>query len=788
MKYLEKPNGEPAAAAGALEQAAPPRRLRYGYGDVYDAEPVETTDSGLLLEYWGLLKRNAGKLGLAAVAGGVLGFLISLPQTPVYRARALLEIEPLNENFLNLRDVNPTSPANGSIEYDISTQVEVLESRVLLEKVVASLELGERLDEIRAGGRLTKWKQALGLASSDVPPEEQALEIAEENFSVAPSNKTRVVEITSEWPAPELAASFANELAETFIEHNLESHWQSTQRTGHWLQRQLSELRARLETSEKRLQTYARNTGLLFTADKESVAEERLRQLQSELLKAEAGRIAKQSRYELAKGAPQGLLPDILDDSPLTEYQKRLADLRRRKAELGATLTPEHYKVKQVQAQIDELEETIASERKQVVERIRNEYEAARRREELLAADYANQARLVSEQANKAIQYNIYKREVDTNRQLYDNLLQKVKEAGVASAIRASNIRVIDPAKPPRRPHRPNHALNAALGMLAGLLGRVAFVFVGERADRTIRQPGDSHHHLHLPELGVIPASTSVRLPRSGGGAGGELRRAEHSPLTAGLNGHGRGEEVELISWRRKPTLVSECFRAAVTSILFTGSNGSRPRVLVVSSAVRGEGKTTVASNLAICLAEINQRVLLADADMRRPRLHRVFEVSNRRGLSSLLASREPLPRLEESGCVQPSEVPNLFVLPAGPPSHSISNLLHSTRVEELLARARNEFDAVVIDTPPMLQISDARVLGAMADGVVLVVRAGKTTRETARAAASRFLEDGTRVLGAILNSWDPKSNGAGYYGYSREYTDYYAEQEPREAQPEEAS
>jgi capsular exopolysaccharide synthesis family protein len=243
-------------------------------------------------------------------------------------------------------------------------------------------------------------------------------------------------------------------------------------------------------------------------------------------------------------------------------------------------------------------------------------------------------------------------------------------------------------------------------------------------------------------------------MPRIGGP--GESGRAA---------GEQAEESVELATWQRKPSLIAECFRATLTSILFAGGPGNRPRVLVVTSASPGEGKTTVASNLAIALAEINRRVLLIDADMRKPRLHDVFGVSNQSGLSNLLRGRDPLNGTPLAGVVQATGIPELFVLSSGPGAVSIPNLLHSARMAELLEKARGEFDTILIDSPPLLPIADARILARSADAVVLVLQAGRTTRDSARAAVHRFAEDGSAVLGAVLNSWTPAR---------REYGDYY--------------
>ena len=787
--------------------------LRGGWVEPYEAEPAAGGDSETLLHYGEVLRRRRGAVLLVAVLGAVAGVLLSLPQTPFYRAEAKLEIQGGGENLSTLGEINAAPGGRYVSEFEIATQVEMLESRLLLGKVIDKLELEKRDEFMAPPGRLALWREAAGMAAENRPTaRERALEAAVERLEVSSSRRSRIVTVTAEWPGPELAAQFANTLAETYIEHNLQTRWDATQKTSVWLTRQLEQLRAKLETASERLQSYASASGLLYTSETENVAEAKLRQLQAELSSAQAARIARQSSFELAKNSAAETLPEVLDNLALRGYQQQLTDLLRQQAELAATYTPAHSKVKRIRAQIGEIEGAIEGERGRAIRRIHNEYQTALRRENLLRADYERQSGFVSEQGQKAIQYNILKGEVETTRQLYDSLLQKVKEAGVASAISASNVRLVDPAQPPRRAYRPRHLVNAAIGLLLGLFGGVLFVLIGEQVDRTIKQPGDSMLYMSLPELGIIPS-----LKAAGGAArgadgrkrlGGAIQGAAMNDVAfaggvaaaaalagnavtggsgaGGWNGstansHGAGQGGELVAWRDKPSLCAESFRATLTSILFAGGNGRRPRVLVVTSPNPGEGKTTVISNLAVSMAEINRRVLLIDADLRRPRVHQVFGIANRFGLSDLLSSAEPIDQIPLKASSLESGVPGLYVLPSGSRTDSISSLLHSPRMAELLERSLRVFDTVLIDTPPVKQIADARVLGRISDGVVLVLRAGQTTRGTAKAAAERFAEDGIRVLGTVLNAWDPETNGSGYYdGYS--YDDSYYSDERAEA------
>jgi polysaccharide biosynthesis transport protein len=727
---------------------APPNTVTERWPEYAGTDSVPPPPASLL-EYGRILKRRKGALLLLTFIGGLSTCLLTLPQTPLYQARTSIEVQGINENFLNLRAVNPTTEAAAltSPEYDVQTQIRVLQSRALIERVVNKLDLGNR-PLAEDPDRVSAWRRALGLAQAPAG-RESAVRSAAANLKVRGQPNTRLIEISCDSTDPRLAADFLNTLSRELIEQNLESRWKTTETTGEWLSRQMEGVRVKLEKSEEQLQLYARTTGLLFTGEKNNVAEDRLRQLQDELSKSQAERVAQQSKFEVASKTAPGGLPDVLDDDSLRVSEARLTDLRRQLAELASSFTAEHPKVKRVEAQIASLEASLAVERANILRRIRSDYDSARRREQLLEAGYTAQTQLVGDQAEHVAHYNILKREVDTNRQLYDSMLQRVKEASVAAALRASNIRVIDEAYPPAAPYKPNLLHNTLAGLLVGAFCGVLLLVTRDRADRTLQEPGDATFYLGIPELGVIPAAS--RAARRG------LRKLRAAPAPRAL-----------AVWPRRPSAVSESFRTATASILFAANEGERPRVLVLSSPAPREGKSTVTAHLAVALAEIGCRVLAIDADLRQPSLHTLFDVENGAGLADLLRRREPI--TEPPGeLLRPTAVPNLTVLASGRATLAETALLHSARLQEVLAFARANYDAVLIDTPPMAAMADARIVARQADGVILVARAGHTSRDSLRSSSKRFLEDGTHLVGTILNDWDPRRS-------SRYGNDRYAE------------
>jgi capsular exopolysaccharide synthesis family protein len=707
-----------------------------------------------LLDYWHILFRHRKTLLSCALAGLLAAIVISLLQTRIYRVRTSVEFQ--GNSFLETKGSTDSSGSYSTPESYMETQVKLLQSESLLEHVIDKLKLQQQ--------RPAGWRAL----TSRLPQKDELIRNIQRNLTVRTSGNSHLLEVLYESPDPKGAADFANTLVSEFIELSQEARWKSAEGTAEWLTNHLNIMKVQLEQSEAQLQDYARTSGLTFTSEKENLSENRLKELQDELSKAQADRIASQAKSEGAKSKPADSLPEILEDPTMRDYRQKLAELRRQYAELSATLTPEHYRVQRVQAQINELKFEMMNERNNVLRRVGNEYTAALRRETLLSKAHDEQKKIVADQSEKAIHYDTLKRDVDSNRRLYETMLQRVKEASLASAMRDSNVLVVDRAKPPMLPYRPNLPVNSAIGLFSGMLLGFGFVLLRERVDRRISAPGDAQVYLDLPELGVIPLDETAVSRQISNGL--QPRRSASSIPAASSLKSSLGDCPELATWKRKPSMLAECARTTLTSILLPSENGNGPRVIVLTSPCPGDGKTTVACNLSIAVAEIGRKVLLIEGDLRRPRLHKVFGVGNSWGLSDVLWADYPLETVPMSHLARESEVSGLYLLPGGSCGVTPWNLFYSPRMSMLLKRLRTEFDMIMIDAPPMIHLADARVLGRLADGVILVVRAGQTTTESALFASQRFAEDGTRVLGTVLNSWDPRTSRSYGYGNYREY------------------
>lgn len=744
--------------------------LRGGYVGNYDRllspdlntiSSDEPNASGESAKFLRILRKRKITIIVVTLLGVLGGLLIQLPRTPVYRATVSVEIEPQNDDFFYSKDVSPSATLSSSYpDIELATQVKILRTKTLQNRVVARLDADKSLNIIVPEDRLAAWKKALHLPV-DQPTRYALLQQASGSVRIDPVRSTRTIDLSCDSTDPALASAFCNTMANEYIQQSLESRWNSANRTGEWLSTQLGAMKIKLQKSEEDLQRYAVAMNLVLTndKDKDNIASDKLRQLQSQLLEAQADLVSKQAKYELAMTSPTDSLGQVLDDPALRNYDAKLADLRRQLAELSSTMTPANYKVQKVQSQINEMETARNHARDLVVQRIHNDFEEGARREKLLASALAQQSAVVTDQSGKIIHYDILQHEVDSNRQIYESLLQRVNEASISSALRASNIRIIDAAETPSSPITPDLPLGMGIGLLAGLFAGVGLAVMKDHLSPCIERPGDAEFYLGLTELGAIP-SWSVD------------RRA------AAL----RSDPLRLASYRRSPGVLevrgqstfsafSEAFRLLLTSILFIGRR-RQLQVVVVTSPGPSEGKSTVVSNLALAFAESGRSVLVIDCDMVRPRQHEILGVGKESGLGSLLAATEPLDTRSVMLAIREGKAPGVHVMPFGETESGASaNLLHSKRFPELISLVRERFDVILIDTPPMLYMADSRIVGSLADGVMLVVRARQTLRDAAMKAGRQLAADGVPVLGVALNDWNPRLDG--YYS-SYDYSRYY--------------
>lgn len=714
-------------------------------------QPMASADGGAaLFELWHLLRNHVGLIAAIGVLGAIAGVLLTAYQIPQYRAKASLEVQPPVTSTMGF--AVPTTGSPAAAESYIRTQTKILQSRALQDRVLQKLADTNRLSAYSPPDKWLRVRNFLHLPVAAAATTDSTPRVPGFSFKVD-SDTTNVLELTCDSADPKFSADYVNTMVEEFSQMQLETRWETAKKQTTWLNEQLAEIKQKLEQSQDRLRSYVANSGILIITDgKSAIPEEKLRDIQLRLSAATTERIHAQSVYEnvVEKVGASAVLNDRI-----ILLQKDLESLYGTLAEKLAIYTDEHYEVRQTQAQIETTQAAIKRETENLREQIRNNYTQAKRREELLADMYDDQTKIVEDQSSRLTDYDILKREVDTDSDLYTALLQKVRESSVTSAFSANNVHLVDSANIPQNPFRPSLMINVFSGFMGALVLGVGLVILGDQVNRSLKAPGESSVHLRVPELGVIPAYEGSAQIATG-------------PKLLDSTNKKAAEVVELAMRNDAQSLVAESFRNVLTSILLSDSPERRPRVIVVTAAGRQAGKSSSVSNLALALAEIGQKVLVIDADLRRPRQHLIFDTSNSWGLSDILQERTPLADIPLEAIARPLDVSGLYLLPAGPACANVSSLLYSDRVAELLQRVRREFDTILIDTPPVLMVADARVMGRVADAAILVIRAGQTTRDVAFQAKQRLVDDGIAVLGSILNRWRLKSK--------TKYTNYHYE------------
>ncbi len=718
------------------------------------ADTAEYTTFG---EFASLLQRNKGAFGLFLAGGAILAAILSFTQTPIYEARALVEVEMPNEDFLNGRQLNPAvAPGTILLEPFLQTQAKLMESDTMLLTIIDKLQLVQNREFNQKPGLLTRIRQQIAHKVPEAASSRAVLAMVRQRLMVRLFGQTQIVEIMFDAADPQLAADFVNSLAEGYRAQSLQRKVGSTTRTEQLLSDQIEEQKTSLVEAEDKLRRFVTANGMLVASnDKESFADSEMRQVQAALGIAHDTRIATQSQYEMVRSAGPEALGKALDSDTLKSYRVKLADLQQQMAENSEVLKPSHYKVRQIQAEIDALQHDFEQERAGILARLKSQYESAKFREDSLTRDYDHQARTVSTQMGKSIQYNELKRDLETRRALYDSMLRQVKEAGVVSAMQASNVHVVDPAVAPELPIRPNKMLYSAIGLSCGALFGLVFIFATDR-----RKNGAGSEK--RPEAKTLRVDRqNSRCPPVGLHPAGPDRR-DHSKETPQTALGAPDSSLELAVWRDLDSAAADSFRKILPHLLYSSQRAARPRVICVTSATHGEGRTFVACNLATVLAQSGRKVLLIDADRINPRIHEIFGVSNDSGFTELIL-QQPGRAGGATDTVWSTGMPNLFVSPGGRGMARLATLTQDPRMPAVLDRLCGHFDTILIDSPPVFSDGDALAIGQQADGVLMVVRPGQAPQELADASVQQCLQHGLPVIGKIVNGSEAKLADFGF-------------------------
>jgi capsular exopolysaccharide synthesis family protein len=718
------------------------------------SHPSIATHDSILRDYLRvLIKRKWIVLGSMGIIFGA-SLIATLRTTPIYDAVGSIAINKPDPMLQSLRD-----GASAGVDYydptDLDTEVRILRSDLLALQVIKELKL-DRLPEF--GGKGLSSSSSLELTTEavepDSPPANSLLASFKANLRVLLEPNTRIIDIHFSSPNKELAARIVNTLASTYIEQNFKTRFESTMQASDWLSRQLIDLQMKVETSQEKLVKYQKDHQILGIDEKQNITTAKLDELNKELTAAESERMQKESVYRLAEAGDtesaaavaEGVSQDKASagtSALLEKLQEQKADLHIQIAQLSTQFGPAYPKLAQLNNQIGEVDVQIQNEMKKVAGRLRGDYLASLQRENMLRAALEEQKQQENKLNESAIEYSFLKRDFEGDRTLYEGLLQKLKEAGVAAGLRSNNIRQVDMARTPAVPTEPNIPRNLGFGFCLGLTTGIGLAFLLEGIDNTVRTPEQAQAISGLPSLGMIPLGS----------------RTNSDANSRGLTVATSKEPVELITQSRPQSQMSEAYRALRTSLLLT-SVGAAPKVILITSALPQEGKTTTSVNTATVLAQKGTRVLLIDADLRRPSIHKTLGLGPRVGLSNVLTGGATL----QEATFRSTLMPNVFVLPAGTPPPNPAELLASAQMVEVLAELRQQYDHIVVDTPPTLSVTDAVVLSTRADAVVLVIRCGQTTKPALRRSREILAQVSARVAGVLLNAVNLDSPDYYYY------------------------
>lgn len=707
-------------------------------------KPAEAEAPSILQQYLRIAKRWKWVIA-GAVAGCVLlGLIATLLMTPKYTAATTIEISRESDQITNIQGVERDASIADQEFYQ--TQYGLLRSRTLAERVAAQLRLVDDPAFFQMFDAEDAELPAFEASNGRYPAQGRDLrqrvagEILLDHVSVDPTRLSRLVTVNFTSPDATFSAKVANAWATNFIETNLERKVQATSYGREVLQRQLAEYAERLDESQRQLVAYASNQEIInlpgqtnadgVSTPQRSIVADNLATLNTALSEATADRIAAEARFRQAGGA--GASTEALSNNAINNLRQRRAELAAEYRQLMVRFEPGYPAAQALQEQIDQLDRSIAREEARVSGSLQAEYRQAVQRENALQARVNGLKDEFLDLRRRSIQYNVYQQEVDTNRALYDALLQRFKEIGVAGGVGVNNIAIVDTADVPQRPSSPRLLLNLAISILAGLGLGAALAFALEQLDEAISDPTELQRRLGLPLLGSVPKTDDETTPREA-----------------------------LLD--RKSDLF-DAYIAVQTNLAFTTEHGV-PRSFSVTSTRPAEGKSTTSLALATTLARGGKKVILVDGDMRSPSVHHLGGVDHDRGLSNFLAGEEDIASLT-------FEMKDLgfTAMSAGPIPPNAAELLTSNRLAILIDRLLQTYDHVVIDSPPVMGLADAPLIASRVEGVIYAVESHGIKSTQVKTALARLESANARIFGGVLTKFEARKSFYGYgydYGYS---------------------
>jgi polysaccharide biosynthesis transport protein len=787
---LERVNSSESVAA----RPDYPRALGYPSGYPYGNPYSDGGDGAGFLNpraVWRIVRKRKGLIMIIAAVVTTLVTLQMYRSKNIYQAATTIEVGKDNPTLLRTGD--------SVIEYDnffdsflaaqaLKSKIRILQSRPVLEDVVVSLKLDQNPRFMEATQTRTIWDGLKALGSrftrkeQDEQPEQPPrppvnvegltprspaesarlapyVGVLAASMTADPIEDTSMLAISYSHTDASIASDVANTIAEVFIQRSFENKTAKFTNTSAWLDRSTRDLKAKVQRAEQDLADYSKTHNIFSTDGKETLTTEKLKHLHDQATKLETDRMLLESLYHEVRQGKIQQLPEAFADPKTAALQVKLGELAVQKAEFDVKLGPENPKVIEVQEKMNAIQQQISENRKTLEEKLRADYERALRDEQSVKTALEGSKSEAVQQNQDAIQYSILKQEVDTAKSLYTDFLQKTNQAKVQVAEQRPSIRVIEPAVVPTTPVGPRRVRAIMIGLFLSLIAGTGLAFAIEHFDNTIKSVEDVNRYAQLPALGVIPSTVSNR--RRLISSGSRREKIASSSQAAPLD--------SLISLDARSS-IAEAYRVLRTSVLLSTA-GHAPKTILVTSSQPGEGKTTTTINTAISLAQLGARVLIIDCDLRKPTAHKVLQVEHSRGLSTYLSRDVSIDEI-----IQPLPIPNLSIMPCGPIPPNPAELISSERMRGLLRALGERYDHILIDSPPLINVTDPVILSTLVDGVILVVHGGRSTRDVVRRARQELATVGARIFGVVLNNVDLRRDGYDDYYYYRHYSNYEAE------------
>jgi len=732
-----------------------------------------------LLDYWIIiLKRKwliAGITLMVLTSIGVKTFTTK----PTYTAQAMLLIEK-ESNILSFSDIFQIE----SFQQDyFQTQYALLKSRSLIDRTIETLKLYENPDFV--GKKATNGKTP---DKNDPVFRSRLIDAVLGGLGVSPVRQTRLVQVSFKAGNPKLAADVANTILDSFINLNIESRFSATEQATEFLTMQIASLRSEIERKERDLQASGVEKNIVALSDKETTVIDKLSELNKALTAAQIEKINKESYYNEIKNASPEYIPDAILNPLIQRLKEDYGKLSRDYAKKQEIYQPNYPELLRLKNELESAKKSLESETQNLIKGAYSDYQAALKKAQSLEGAFNKQKQESIQLNSNAISYNSAKIELDNRKALLDSLLKRESETGVSArlrGLRTSNIKVVDRAEVPKNPSAPKKKMNMILGLFLGLMGGLGLAFLLDYMDNSVKGGDDVEKCTHLPTLGIIPEfdpnksksgygygygygynkpKSKSGIPDVGGDADKESAPAKRK---IGVAAEPALKSIDLIAQISPKSSFSESYRTIRTALLLsTATPGGK--TFVLTSPLPAEGKSSTIANLAVTLAQTNRKVLILDADLRKPRQHKIFKIKNLNGMTNYLTSG-----LEMKELIKPTNIPNLFLINAGPVPPNPAELLGSDKMGHILSTFKGAFDFILIDTPPVLAVTDAMVLGPIIDGIILLVWGGKTAREALKRAKERLDLMNVKTIGVVINRLNIKEHS---YYYKHHYYHYYEE------------